>query len=119
EEGRTDAAAAAARVIVDLKAGAAVMADAGRALLEARQHALARELLEKAAAADSSAGLDLDVAIAVFQTGGAADGLRRLDRVPAARRGAAYHLARAQMLQAVGKAPDAIAAMNRAIDAAP
>src|SRR5207248_9535914 len=29
EEGRTDEAAAAARVIVDLKAGAAVMADAG------------------------------------------------------------------------------------------
>jgi tetratricopeptide (TPR) repeat protein len=95
------------------------MADAGRALLEVRQAALAKELLEKAAAADPSAGLDLDVAIAVFETGGAADGLRRLDRIPAARRGADYHLARAQMLNALGKPEEAIAAMHRAIDTAP
>jgi tetratricopeptide (TPR) repeat protein len=119
EEGRTDEASAAARAIVNLKAGAAVMADAGRALLEARQHALARELLEKAAAADPSAKLDLDVAIAVFQTGDAAEGLRRLDRIPAARRGAEYHLARAQMLNALDKGGEAIAAIERAIDAAP
>ena len=30
-----------------------------------------------------------------------------------------YHLARAQMLDAAGKAEDAIAAMNRAIEASP
>jgi tetratricopeptide (TPR) repeat protein len=119
EEGRMEEAAAAARAIAGLKTSAAVMADAGRALLEARQHAAAKGLLERAAAADPSAGLELDLATAAFQTNGAADGLRQLERVPASRRGAEYHLARAQMLNASGKAEDAIAETNRAIEASP
>jgi tetratricopeptide (TPR) repeat protein len=119
EEGQVDQAAKAARAIANLKTSAAVMADAGRALLEARQFMPARELLEKAAAADPSAGLELDVAITVFQTTGAADGLRQLDRLPASRRGADYQLARAQMLSAAGEGEEAIAAMNRAIELAP
>jgi len=45
--------------------------------------------------------------------------LRQLERVPASRRGAEYHLALAQMLGASGKADEAIAAMNRAIEASP
>jgi superkiller protein 3 len=119
EEGQMDQAARAAGAIANLKTSAAVMADAGRALVEARQFVPARELLEKAAAADPSAGLELDVSIAVFQTAGATDGLRQLERVPASRRGADYQVARAQMLNAAGKAEDAIAAMNRAIELAP
>jgi Flp pilus assembly protein TadD len=119
EEGRMDDAATAARAIAGLKTSAAVMADAGRALLEARQYATAKGLLERAAAADPSAGLELDLATAVFHTNGAADGLRQLERVPSARLGAEYRLARAQMLDASGKAGDAIAEMNRAIEASP
>ncbi len=119
EEGQLDRAAAAARAIANLKTSAAVMADAGRALLEARQYTLARELLENAAASDPSSGLELDIAIGVFRTSGAADGLRQLERVPSQRRDAAYHLARAQMLDAAGKADEAVAALNRAIGAAP
>jgi tetratricopeptide (TPR) repeat protein len=119
EEGHVDQAAVAARAIEKLKPGAAVLADAGRALLEARQYAPARALLEKAAAADPSAGLELDLAVAVFETSGAADGLRQLDRVSQAHRGAAYELARARMLDASGKPDEAIAAMNRAIEGTP
>jgi len=119
EEGQADQAAAAARTIANLKTSAAVMADAGSALLEARQYAQARELLEKAAAADPSANLDLDLAIVVFQTAGAVEGLHRLERVPASQRGAAYHLARARMLDSAGKPEDAIPEMNRAIEASP
>jgi tetratricopeptide (TPR) repeat protein len=119
EEGRMDQAAAAARAIANLKPNAAVTADAGRALLEARQYAPARELLEKAAAADPSAGLELDVAIAVFQTSGAVAGLRQLERVPPARRGADYYFARARMLDASDKPEGAIAAIHRAIEASP
>src|SRR5262249_37882020 len=114
EEGQIGQAAATARAIANLRASAAGMADAGRALLEAEQAAPAGGLLEKAAAADPSAHLELDLAIAVFQTSGATDGLRQLERVPASRRGADYHVARAQMLNASGKADDAIAAMHRA-----
>jgi len=119
EEGQIEQAITAAHAIANLKTSAAVAADAGRALLEARQYGPARELLQQAAAADSSAGLELDLAIASFQTSGPADGLRQLDRVPPSRRAAGYHLARAQMLNASGKSADAIAEMNRAIDASP
>jgi tetratricopeptide (TPR) repeat protein len=119
EEGQTEQAAAAAREIASLKTSAAVMADAGRALLEARQYAAARELLEKAEAADPSAALELDVAVAIFETSGAADGLRQLERVPLSRRGAGYYLACARMLDASGKAEGAIVAIHRAIEASP
>ncbi|HEY1342152.1 MAG TPA: tetratricopeptide repeat protein [Bryobacteraceae bacterium] len=119
EDGQMDQAAAAARAVANSKTSAAVMADAGRALLEARQYAPARELLEKAAAADPSAGLELDEAIAVFQTSGTADGLRQLERVPPSRRGGGYYFALARMLDASGKAEEAIAAIHRAIDASP
>lgn len=119
EEGRIENAAAAAAAIGKLKAGAAVMAEAGRALLEARRYAPARELLEKAQAADPSAGLELELAIAVFQTSGSGDGLHALERVPVSRHSPDYYLARAQMLDALGKGEDAIAAMKRAIEAAP
>ncbi len=119
EEGQTAQAAAAARTIANLKTSAAMMADAGRALLEARQYAPARELLERAAAADPSAGVELDLAIAVFETTGPADGLRQLQNVPSAHRAAGYYFARARMLDASGKSEDAIAAMKRAIETSP
>lgn len=119
EEGQMDQAAAAARAIVNLKTSAAVTGDAGRALLEARQYPLALRLLESAAAADPTAGLELDIATASFRTNGATEGLRQLDRVPASRRGASYHIARAQLLEAAGKAGDAIEAVDRAISESP
>ncbi|HXB73485.1 MAG TPA: tetratricopeptide repeat protein [Candidatus Acidoferrales bacterium] len=140
EESQIDQASATARAIGGMKPGAAVLADAGRALLTARQYAPARELLEQAAAADPSAGLELDLAIAAFHTTGGASpnagaaagnsgaappnsgavaGLRLLERVPESRRNADYYLARAQMLDASGKAADAMAALERAIHAAP
>src|SRR5262249_34848321 len=112
-------AAATARTIAAMRAGAAVLSDAGRALLEARQYASAKELLEKAVAADPTAGLDLDLAIAAFQTAGAAEGLRRMDRVPTSRRNADYYLARAQMLAASDRGGDAIAAIDEAIRSDP
>jgi tetratricopeptide (TPR) repeat protein len=117
EEGQPDQAAAATRAIAHLKTSAAVIADAGRALLEARQYAPARDLLEKAVAAGPSAGLELELAIAVFHTSGASDGLKQLERVPPSRRAASYYFARARMLDATGQADAAIVAINRAIEA--
>jgi len=119
EESQMDQATATARVIAGMKPGAAVLADAGRALLEARQYSPARELLDKAAAADPSAGLELDLSMATFHTKGPDEGLGHLDRVPPSRRNGDYYLARAQMLDASGKAGDAIAAMDQAIQASP
>lgn len=119
EDGQMEQAAATARVIAAMKAGAAVFADAGRALLAARQYPAANTLLEQAAAADRSAGLELDLSIAAFHTAGTAEGLRLLARVPESRRNADYYLAFGQMLDASGKTGDAVAALDRAILLAP
>ncbi|MCX6628219.1 MAG: tetratricopeptide repeat protein [Candidatus Solibacter sp.] len=124
EDGNAERVAAATRRIAGLTPDAAVLADAGRALLEANHYALARDLLRQAVAAGprlSAAGLDL--AIATFHALGAASGatagLELMDRLPEAERGADYYLARAQMLDASGKPQDAAAALDRALGAAP
>jgi tetratricopeptide (TPR) repeat protein len=119
EDGQIEQAIAASQAIAKLKPGAALLGDAGRALLEARQYGPARDLLEKAAADDPSAGFEVDVATAVFQTSGPAEGLRSLDRVPSSRRDAHYHLARAQMLDGAGESEQAITSIRSAIAAAP
>ena len=117
EEGESPRAVEVARQIAALKPAAAVLADAGRALLEARQYAPARELLEKAVAA--AADVELDLAIAAFHAAGPAEGTRLLDGVPEAARGGDYYLARAEMLDASGNAPEAAAALEQALRASP
>jgi Flp pilus assembly protein TadD len=117
EEGESPQAVEVTRRIAALKPAAAVLAEAGRALLEARQYAPARELLAKAAAA--AADVDLDLAIAAFHASGPAEGTRLLDRVPDPARGGDYYLARAEMLDASGNAPDAAAALEQALRTVP
>ena len=124
EENQMDQAAATARLITGMKPAAGVLADDGRALLEAKQYGPAKELLAAAAATGPAAGVDLELAIATFHAagataGGAAEGLRELDRAPAAGRNADYYLARAQMLDASGKTNEALAALDEAIRADP
>jgi tetratricopeptide (TPR) repeat protein len=119
EDGNPEQAAATARRIAGLKPGAAVLAGAGRTLLVAKQYALAKELLEAAAAADPSTDLELDLAIASFHAGGAIAALQRLERVPESQRSGDYYLARAQMLDASGRSEDALSALDRALEAAP
>jgi tetratricopeptide (TPR) repeat protein len=124
EDGNADRVAAATRRLAGLKPGAAVLADAGRALLAANHYALARDLLRQAAAADPRASdVELDLAIATFHATGAATGaiagLALMDRMPDSERSAGYYLARAQMLDASGKIPDAVAALDQALRAAP
>lgn len=116
EENQMDQAAVTARLIAGLKPGSVVLADAGRALLEARQYVPAKELLEQAG------GTGVDLAIATFHALGgtapaAAEGLRQLDRAPEANRDADYYLARAQMLDAAGKTAEALSALSIAIRA--
>ena len=119
EDGQMEQADSTARVIAGMKAGAAVFADAGRALLAARQYSPAKTLLEQAAASDPSAGLELELSIAAFHTAGPAEGLRLLARVPEPRRNADYYLAFGQMLDVSGKTADAEAALEHAMQLAP
>jgi tetratricopeptide (TPR) repeat protein len=118
-DGQMEQASGTARKIAGMKPGAIVLADAGRAMLAARQYGLAKELLNQAATADPAAGVDLDLAIAGFHADGAAAGLEGLQRVPLDARGADYYLARAQMLDASGKPDDAAAAIRQAVRADP
>jgi cellulose synthase operon protein C len=117
EDGAADRAAETARKIAALKPPAAALADAGRALLEARQYGPARELLEQAAKAAPSAGLQLDLAIAAFHESGPAEGARLLDRIPDSGRGGDYYLARAEILEASGASQEAAKAVDRALSA--
>ena len=119
DERKTDQAIATGRIIASLKTNPSILADAGRALLAAGQYPISRELLEKAAASQPSAALELPLAIAAFHSTGAADGLKQMERVPEPDRNADYYYALAQMLDASGKSDDALAALNRGLQAAP
>jgi len=119
EEGKSDDALNAAKKIASIKASPAILAEAGRAMLETGMSSISLELLEKAAAANPSAGLELPLAIAAFRAHGPADGLSHLDRVPTSERGPDYDLAYGQMLDAAGRSADALAALGRGVTAAP
>jgi len=118
-DGKTDQAVSTAQKILALKPGPVILADAGHTMLTAGKYQLAGQLLELSAAAASSPGVDLDLAIAGFYTDGAAAGLQRLDRIPEAARTGDYYVARGQMLEAAGKTDEAISAMAMAVKAEP
>ncbi len=115
-----------AKKIAARKPSSKWLADAGHALIEARQYGAAKELLDQAAA-DSAArfvGFDLDRAIAAFHGAGegadaAVAGLKALDAVPASNRRASYYLARAEMLDAKGDRAGAVAALREGVKAVP
>jgi tetratricopeptide (TPR) repeat protein len=119
EDGHAEQALAAARTLESLKPNPAVLADAGLALLEARQYAVSRTLLETAASANPGAGLELPLAIAVFHSSGPNDGMKQMERVPEPARQADYYFALAQMLDAAGKRVEALPALDLALRAAP
>jgi len=120
EDHNADRVAAAAKRIAALKPAASVLADAGRALLVANQYALARDLLQQAAAADPrGGGVELDLAIATFHATGVKAGLDLIDHVPESARTGDYYLARAQMLDTSGKVQEAASALDQALHAAP
>jgi Flp pilus assembly protein TadD len=116
-DGEMERTPAAAHAIAALKPGAAVLADAGHALVLAQQYRLAGELLQEAGAA--GAGVALDLAVVSFRLGDPAKGLELLDRIPEAGRGGDYYLSRAEMLAASGKEADARHALEEALRAAP
>ncbi len=119
-EHQRERVAATEQRIAALKPPAALLADAGRALLAGDYAAEAGALLAEAAkAAPHDAGVELDLAVATFRAKGATAGLDLLGRIPEAARNANYDLARAQMLDAAGKTTEASAAIDRALRAEP
>ena len=97
-----------------------VLRRCGEALLEFEQYAPARQFLESAlATAPSVSEIRLDLATAVFHLEGAGTALAELDKIPEPDRRGDYYLLRAQLLDSLGKIPEAADALNRGMQAAP
>jgi len=114
-DGNLDRVPAVTQAIAGLKPGAAVLAEAGHALLAAHQYAPANELLKLAEAAGPSPAIELDLATTAFRQGDPAKGLELLDRTPESARNGDYYLSRAEMLDASGKSQDALRALEQAV----
>ncbi len=96
----------------------------GAILLQYEQYEPARQFLEAAVAAGQSLGTSLssvrlDLATSLFHTQGASAALAELDMTPEAERKGDYYLLRAQLLDSLGKMPEAADALNRGMQAAP
>jgi tetratricopeptide (TPR) repeat protein len=98
----------------------AMLADCGRTLLEFEQYEPAREFLEAAiAAAGSLSAARLDLAIVLFHLRSPEAAFTELDKIPMVDRKGDYFLLRAQILDAQGKIPEAVEALNHGIQSAP
>jgi tetratricopeptide (TPR) repeat protein len=119
EDGAWDGAAETARRIAGLKPDMPVLAEAGRALLGAKQCGPAREILQQAAGGSAGSAIRLDLAIATYCTGDAAQALAEMERIPEPDRGGDYYLARAQMLAGPAQNQERRAAIEQALQTAP
>jgi len=102
--------------IVALNPPPSVVAEAGRAFLDAERYDAAKGLLRQCLQVP---GARLDLAIAAFYADGTAAGLQLIDAVPQRERDGDYHLARAQMLDYCGRFPEAVGKGEQALRAAP
>ena len=107
-DGKTDEALAVSRKISALAPAPAVIEDAAARLLEARQSAAARAMIQAAAERGSiSPALQLDLALAADSLDGASAALQESDKIPDAARTADVRLARAQFLAQLNRAAEA------------
>ena len=100
----------------------------GVTLLQYEQYEPAREFLELAVASGAArstslspsvSNFRLDLATALFHTQGANAALAELDKTPEEDRKGDYYLLRAQLLDSLGKMPEAAEALNRGMQASP
>ena len=99
-EGRVEEAEAEFRMLLTRNAENRIWQQAGRFLVSFERYQLAREFLERAAAANPSANLDL--ATAMFHSEGTAKALAVLERVPAEQQSGDYYLLKGKILDAAG-----------------
>jgi tetratricopeptide (TPR) repeat protein len=104
-EGRVEEAEAEFRTLLTRNAENRIWLQAGRFLVSFERYQLAREFLERAAASNPSANLDL--ATAIFYSEGPAKALGVLERVPAQQQSGDYYLLKGKILDAAGQWGDA------------
>jgi len=104
-DGRFEEAATEFRQLLARKLDSRLSEEAGTALLQAGQYALAREFLEDAVADRPAARLDL--AIAVFFTGGPKEALEVIEKIGVGEHAGDYLLMKARILDAAGRKEEA------------
>ncbi len=104
-DGKNEEAVREYRVLLGLNAGAKVWEQAGSFLLTAKEYALAREFLQRAAPERSSARFDL--AVATFYTEGPEPALQLLETIPKGETTGDVLLLKANVLEAAGQASEA------------
>ena len=119
DDGKTNDALSLARGILASKPRGWLAAEAGRALLDAGQYADARPLLEYTVQAAPASDSRVDLAVTIFHTEGAAAALSELDKVAPPQRTGDYFLARAQLLDTLGRSDEALTDVQHALAVGP
>jgi len=112
-DGRVDEAAGEFRTLLSMHADNRIWAEAGTSLVRSEQYELARQFLERAAADD--AGARLDLAVALFFTEGPAQALRVIEKVPDGAQAGDYWLMKARILDAAGQGEQAQRALEEGL----
>ena len=119
-DGKVAEALAVLRELRPATSDPATLARAGRILLEFEQYEPAHSFLEAAmAGGPASSDTRLDLATALFHLKSSDAALAELDKTPVADRQGDYYLLRAQILDALGKGPEAVDSLNRGMRASP
>jgi len=112
-DGQTQEAVQEFHALLDSNADARIRRSAGATLLAAEQYDLARAFLEKAAADDPAARLDL--AVAVFFLGGPASALKILESMPDCEQNGDCLLWKARLLDSTGREAEGEQVVDRGL----
>ncbi len=112
-DGQNEEAIREFRVLLGLNASAKVWEEAGSFLLGAKEYALAREFLQRAAPESPSARLDL--AVVLFYTEGSAPALQYLETIPKEEVTGDGLLLKAELLEAAGKESEAETTLDQGL----
>jgi tetratricopeptide (TPR) repeat protein len=119
-EGDTGEALEAFHAVLKLTSDPDVLADCASTLLSAEQYVVAKEFLSRLLEArPDSATVRIDLAIAVFHSESAEAGLVELEKIPPDKRDGDFFLLRAQILDALGRSPEAAKDLDRGLLAEP
>ena len=106
--------------LIASKPPATLAAEAGGELVAARQYATAKPVLDYAAAEEpAEQSVQFNLALVDLHMAGAQQSLARLDKLPASAHAGDFFLAKAILLEAVGKSSDAELALTEAEKARP
>jgi tetratricopeptide (TPR) repeat protein len=119
DENKPSEALIAIQKLTTLQLSPSLLQQAAGTLLRAKQYAALKQLLEQRGSLAYSPDLELEMAIADSHVKGEEAGLRDLEHIPASERHGDYYLARAQILEELGRWQEAESAVKQAIQANP